>query len=132
MRRLLYLFAGCAAFWLLTALPARWLGGGDAAVACAGSAMLLCLVPAALTLAWASWALKQDGQQQLLVVVGGAGVRMFFALTAGLVLTQVVTFFQEQAVPFLLWLGAAYLFTLALEVGLILSGRPAPSGAQSK
>ena len=46
--------------------------------------------------------------------------------------TQVVPFFQEQAVPFLLWLGAAYLFTLALEVGLILSGRPAPSGAQSK
>jgi hypothetical protein len=132
MRRLLYLFAGCAAFWVLTALPARWLGGGDAAVACSGTAVLLCLVPAALTLAWASWALKQDGQQQPLVVVGGAGVRMFFVLAAGLVLTQMVPFYQEQAGPFLLWLGAAYLFTLALEVGLILSGRPAPSGAQSE
>lgn len=132
MRRLLYLFAGCAAFWVLTALPARWLGGGDAAVVDCGTAMLLCLVPATLTLAWASWALSQDGQQQLLVVVGGGGVRMFFVLAAGLLLTQLVPFYQERFVAFLLWLGAAYLFTLALEIGLILAGRPATGGVETK
>jgi hypothetical protein len=133
IRRLLFLFAGCAAFWLLTALPARMLGGGDAAVAYAGTAMLLCFVPAALALAWASWAMTQDSQQQLLVVVGGGGVRMFFVLLAGLLLTQYVPFFQERFAVFLCWLLAAYLFTLALEIALILASRSrSSSGVESK
>jgi hypothetical protein len=123
MRLVLFLFAGCAAFWLLTALPARMLGGGDAAVACSGTAMLLCFVPAALTLAWATWALKRDPQQQLLVVIGGGGVRMFFVLVAGLLLTQTVPFYGERSREFLFWLLAAYLFTLALEIVLMLAGR---------
>jgi hypothetical protein len=122
IRRLLILFAGCLAFWLLTALPARMLGGGDTAVAYAGTAMLLCFVPAALTLAWATWAMSQDAQQQLLLVVGGGGVRMFFVLVAGLVLTQFVPFYQEQA-GFLFWLLAAYLFTLTMEIVLMLASR---------
>jgi len=119
----LLLFAGCAAFWLLTALPARMLGGGDTAVVYAGTAMLLCFVPAALTLAWATWGLTQDSQQQLLVVVGGGGVRMFFVLLMGLLLVLSVPYFQEHPASFLLWLAVAYLFTLALEMALLLVGR---------
>ena len=122
MRRLLLLFAGSAAFWLLTALPARQLGGGDEAVAYSGTATLLCFVPAALTLAWAGWSLSQDSQQQLLLVVGGGGVRMFFVLVMGLLLTQYVPFYQERP-GFLFWLLAAYLFTLALEIVLMLAIR---------
>ena len=122
IRRLLLLLAGSAAFWLLTALPARQLGGGDTALAYSGTAMLLCFVPAALTLAWATWAVKQDPQQQLLLMFGGGGVRMFFVLLAGLLLTQYVPFYQEQA-GFLFWLLAAYLFTLTLEIVLMLAAR---------
>jgi hypothetical protein len=132
IQRLLYLFAGCAAFWLLTGLPARMLGGGEATVACSGTAMLLCFVPAALTLAWAGWAIHQDAQQLLLLVVGGGGVRMFFVLLAGLLLTSYVPFYQERAGEFLFWLLAAYLFTLALEMVLILAGRSKPRGVQAK
>ncbi len=132
MRSVLYLFAGCAAFWLLTTLPARMLGGGNAAVACSGTAMLLCFGPAALTLAWATWALQRDAQKQLLLVIGGGGIRMFFVLVAGLLLTQMVPFYQERPREFLFWLLAAYLFTLALEIVLMLAGRASPRGVQAK
>jgi hypothetical protein len=128
-RRLLLLFAGCAAFWLLAALPARHFGGGDLAVAYSGTALLLCFVPAALTLAWAAWAMRQDAQQQLLLVIGGGGVRMFFVLLAGLLLTQYVPFYREQT-AFLFWLLAAYLFTLALEVALLLAARSSAAGGK--
>jgi hypothetical protein len=132
IQRVLFLFAGCAAFWLLTALPARMLGGGDAAVACSGTAMLLCFVPAALTLAWAMSVSSQDAQQQLLLVVGGGGVRVFVVLVAGLLLTSYVPYFQERSSAFLFWLLAAYLFTLALEMALILAGRAGSKGIQAK
>jgi hypothetical protein len=131
MRRIVYLFAGCAAFWLVVALPARHLGGGDTAVAYSGTAMLLCFLPAALTLAWATWAMAQDGQQQLVLVVGGGGVRMFFVLVAGVLLSLYVPFFQERP-GFLVWLLVAYLFTLALEIALMLAGRPGAREAQPK
>lgn len=132
MQRVLYLLAGCATFWLLTALPARLLGGGDAAVAASGTALLLCLVPAVLTLAWATWVPQRDPQQQLLVVVGGGGVRMFFVLSAGLLLIELVPFYHERATGFLFWLLATYLFTLALEIMLMVAGRGNPKGIQAK
>ena len=96
--------------------------------------MLLCFVPAALTLAWASWGLTQDSQQQLLVVMGGGGVRMFFVLTVGLLLSQYVPYFEERATVFLLWVAAAYLWTLTLEIVLLLVGRSAADskGVESK
>jgi hypothetical protein len=131
MQRLLYLFAGCGAFWLLTALPGRMLGG-DAVMATSSTALLLCFVPAALTLTWALWAMQHEPQQQLLVVIGGGGVRMFFVLSAGLLLIQLVPFYQERASAFLLWLLAAYLFTLALEIVLLVAGRGSPKGIQAK
>lgn len=129
-RRLLLLFAGCAAFWLLTALPARLLGGGDRAVVYAGTALLLCFVPAALTLAWASWGLTQDAQQQLLAVLGSGGVRMFVVLLVGVFLSQYVPYYQERSSVFLLWLAVAYLFTLALEIAVLLAGRSKAADGQ--
>lgn len=110
-------------------MAARWLGDRETAVIYSGTAMLLCFVPAALTLAWATWAMKQDSQQQLMLVVGGGGARMFFVLLAGLLLTQYVPLYREQT-GFLFWLLAAYLFTLALEIGLMLAARS--TGADGK
>ncbi len=99
------------------------LGGGDTALAYAGTAMLLCFVPAALTLTWALWGLTQDSQQQLLIVIGSGGVRMFVVLVTGLLLTQYVPYFQERSTVFLLWVAVAYLFTLTLEIALLVVGR---------
>src|SRR5262249_27507959 len=87
MRRLLLLVGGTLAFWLLASLPFRAFDDdrarGTAAVAYAGTAVLLCLVPAALTLAWGGRALQQSPEQQLIMVLGGTGVRLFTVLAAG-------------------------------------------------
>jgi hypothetical protein len=125
-RRVLILVGGVAAFWLLLALPARHLGGGDEAVLQSGLAALLCLVPATAVLLWADWAFRQNPEQQMYAVLGGGGVRMFFVLSAGLVLGEVVGWFRGQ-VSFWAWLVLFYLFTLALEIGLMLKAGPKKS-----
>jgi hypothetical protein len=124
-RRLLLLVAGALAFWVVVALPARWLGGGDHAVAYLGTALGLCLVPAAATLYWAGRVAGQDPQQLPLVVLGGTGVRLFGVLLAGMGLYYGVAFFRERP-GFWVWLLLGYLFTLFLEMFLLLAGRPTP------
>ncbi len=124
IRRLLLLVSGSMAFWVLVGVPARLLGGGDDALACSGTALLLCLVPAALTLAWAGKALQGTIDQQLLLLLGGTGLRMFLVLGAAWLLYAWVPFYSA-ADGFWLWVLGAYLFTLALELALMLAGRPA-------
>lgn len=116
--RALLLVVASAVFWLLTALPARHLWGDLAAVH-AGVAVLLCLVPAVLTLLWAGWASRNDPRQALLTALGASGVRMFVVLVAALLLyTQVPPFRNEPT--FLGWVVAAYLFTLLVEIILLV------------
>ncbi len=123
IRRLLLLVGGCAAFWLLVGLPARHLGGGDAAMAYLGTALLLCLAPAIVTLVWGERALRQSADKQLILVLGGTGVRMAFVLLAGWAFFRYVPFYQRQP-SFLIWLVVGYLFTLALDMMVLLLGRP--------
>jgi hypothetical protein len=127
IRRLLFLVAGCVAFWLLVALPARHLGGGDAAVVFIGTALLLCLLPMTVTLVWGDRALRQPADQQLILVLGGTGARMGFVLLTGWTLYQWVPYYQLQS-RFLIWLVVCYLFTLALDMTLLLVGRPENAG----
>jgi hypothetical protein len=125
--RRLGLFIGASlAFWVLVAVPARRLWG-DIALTYSAVALGLCLVPAAATLAWAGWALHRSAEQQLLVVLGGTGLRMFTVLTAALVLYTRVEYFQREH-GFWVWVLVFYLFTLALEMGLVLAGRSAAGG----
>jgi hypothetical protein len=119
---LLLLFGGCAAFCLLVGLPARHLGGGDAALVYLATALALCLLPAVATLVYGERALRQSIDHQLILVVGGAGARMAFVLLAGWTLYQCVPYYQQSR--FLLWLAVAYLFTLALDMTLLLAGHP--------
>jgi len=128
MRRLLLLLAGCAAFWVLTALPARHLGGGDLALVYSATALALCLVPGILTILWASFALRGDGHEQLTMVLGATGLRLFGVALAGYVLFMQVPLFREQD-GFLVWLVVCYVFTLGLEMTLLLANRPKPGGA---
>lgn len=122
-RRLLFLVGGCAAFWLLVGLPARHLGGGDAAVVFLGTALILCLAPGIATLVWGERALRQAPDKQLLLILGGTGVRMGFVLLVGWMLYLWVPYYQRRN-EFLIWLVVGYLFTLALDVTLLLAGRP--------
>jgi threonine/homoserine/homoserine lactone efflux protein len=120
---LLLLFGGCAAFCLLVGLPARHFGGGDSALVFLATALGLCLLPAVATLVYGERALRQSIDHQLILVLGGAGARMAFVLLAGWMLYQYVPYYQQQS-GFLLWLAVAYLFTLALDMTLLLAGRP--------
>lgn len=96
----------------------------DVALVFSGVAALLCLLPAAGTLAWAAWGQGRSPEHQLYAALGGSGIRMFFVLGAGMLLTN-LTYFQQPG--FWMWVLAFYLFTLLLEVLLVLRGQPAPA-----
>jgi hypothetical protein len=130
IRRLVFLFSGSAVFWLLVGLPARHLGGGDAAMVFLGTALLLCLAPAAATLIWGEWALRQAPDKQLILVLGGTAVRMACVLSSGWGLYLWAPFYQRQD-GFLIWLLIGYLFTLALDMTLLVVGRTETQGPMS-
>ena len=88
-----------------------------------GVAVLLCLPPSALTLVWTRWAAKGPPEQQLLALLGGTTLRMGFVLLGGLLLAVTSVYFQQA--NFWIWLLLAYLFTLSLEMLLLLQRRPA-------
>jgi hypothetical protein len=119
-RRLTLLSVGCLAFGVLTAFPAAQLWGPamyvDAAVACG-----LCLLPTLAACAAADRAFRNSPQRQVLAFLGGSGLRMLVVLSAGLVLYLLVPYFKDQgAVLFWGWLLVFYLFTLGVEVALLL------------
>jgi len=133
MGRLLTLLTGAAIFWVVTAPPVQYLAGDEWALLFSGTALLICLVPAAVTLWWADHAFRQDPQGQVLAVLGGTGVRMFAVLVIALVLSLRVPPFKGNW-SFLVWLVVCYLFILALEIYLVLRGRsgssdPSPSSS---
>lgn len=121
-RRLVLLIAGSLVLWLLLAVPARYWWGDDTAVR-AGVALLLCLVPAVVTMLVTEWALARSAEQQLAAVLGSTGARMFLVLGAAFGLYQWAPYFGAGS--FLAWVVIFYLATLALEIGLLLSGRSA-------
>jgi len=114
---------GSLLFWVLAAVSVQYLDGSDATWAHSGTALLLCLVPGIATLLWASWAEQQDVGQQLTVLLGGTGIRLFGVAVVALYLYMHVPFYRHQD-GFLIWLVVCYLFTLALEIALLLTGRP--------
>ena len=120
-RRLELLVAGTLAFWAALAYPA-WHYGGLPAIIFSGVAMVLCLVPTATTLAL-SRRTGPDPTHLLMVVLGGTGIRMAAALGGGMGLFLSVPYFRDTA--FWVWVLLFYLFTLALEMGLLMAGRSA-------
>lgn len=123
-RRLLLLIGATAALWLVLALPARHLGSGDDALALSGTAALLCLVPGVATFAWTEAAGRHSPHRQVLVALAGSGIRTAVALGGGLALTLGVPYFRDRP-AFWGWLVVFYLGTLALDLLLLLTGRPA-------
>ncbi len=123
MKALLWLIAGTVTFWGLLTYPARLAWPDDPTFAWSTAAALLCLVPGALTLAWTTWAYKGQAQQQLVAVLGSTMVRMAVVVAGGLVLFLSVPAFAYQR--FWMFVIVYYLFTLALEMVLIVRAAPA-------
>lgn len=139
IRRLGALVAGIIAFWAVLAALV-WLlwdraidpesgPSREVALTFSGVAALLCLLPALGTLAWSAWGQQHSPEQQLYAALGGSGIRMFFVLGAGMLLTN-LPYFQQPG--FWMWVLAFYLFTLLLEVVLVLRGLPVSGGPQPK
>jgi hypothetical protein len=111
--------------WLVAVYPAIRLWGNDM-LPLSAIAMSLCLTPTLLTLLWGVWAQEQTPEQQLLMILGGTGVRLFIVLGVGLGLSLGVPYFQEANLyPFWTWVLVFYLFTLFLEVLILVLGRSA-------
>ena len=87
--------------------------------------MALCLVPTVVTFLWFSKTAAASPEQQLVALLGGTGVRLAVVLGAGLALRA--GFPETFSKAFFVWLMVFYLFTLFLEVSLLLSatkGKP--------
>lgn len=118
------MLAAPLALWVLLAVPVKYLADDENAWAHSGVAMLLCLVPAALTFVWADRTIRRDPQQGAMILLGSTGVRLFGVLVVALLLMNGVPLFSMGR--FLIWLVVFYLFTLALEMTLLLTGRTSP------
>ncbi len=123
-RRLVILIGGSLAFWMIVAALAR-MAQGNVAVAYSATALVLCLIPAAVTLAGATWAATQPADKQFNMVLVGTGVRLAVVIAGGFVLTEWVPYFRQPG-TLSLWafIGIFYAFTLALETGLTVIGTP--------
>jgi hypothetical protein len=128
-RPLLALTTACLACWALLAAPAVLIGGTTALV-CSAAALLICLLPALLTLAL-GWNMRERGPAyQLGLAAGGTGIRMLAGLGAAAALFFFVPYFDHQPQLFI-WVAVFYLLTLGLEIRILLAGltRPAENAA---
>lgn len=123
IKDLLWLVGGTVVFWALLTYPARLVWPEDPTFQWSMTAAVLCLVPTALTLAWTRWAYKGQAEQQLLAVFGGTAARMGVVIVVGMVLFLSIKEFEYQR--FWLFVIVYYLFTLALEMVLVVRGTAA-------
>jgi hypothetical protein len=107
------------ACWAVLAAPALFLGG-ETALVCSAAALIVCLVPALLTLGMTWGARTQSPIVGLSVALGGSGIRMAAALGASAALFFLVPYFHQPQL--FVWVAVFYLLTLALEVRILLVG----------
>jgi hypothetical protein len=119
--RLLSLAGACVVLWVLLAVPARQLGGGDEALVYSGTAALLCGAPMFVSAAVTIRVTRRDPRLAPIAVLGATGARMMVVLGGALLLTQAAPALRTQA--FWLWLAVFYAGTLAAEVVTLLTGR---------
>ncbi len=125
MTRRLGLFIACSlVFWAVTFGLALllWPDKQSVTLVCSPVAILLCLIPTFITLIFSFWGLNQTPENQLLVVFGGTGLRMFFVLGVGLLLMYSIPAIQNNHVSFWLWVLVYYLTTLAIEMTVVMRG----------
>jgi len=126
IRRVALLIVGAVAFWGLASQLAIWMGAGEFTRAYSATAMLVCLVPAVATLILAEWVSAGKSENLALASLGGGLFRMLVAGAAAILLPVRVEFFRQQD-GWLIWVVVCYLAVLALEVGVIVTGRQKPT-----
>jgi hypothetical protein len=103
------------------ALNDWWVDGGHLLYSTV--AAVLCLVPSAATLVWCDMVLGKTPEQQLAAVLGGTVVRMAVVISVGLVLFNgIPEVFGSNA--FWLWIIGFYLWTLTVEMAIVLRRQP--------
>jgi hypothetical protein len=118
-------------FWVVLAWPAQRLGG-DAALEYCTVAGLLCLIPGAATLMLVGWGERQQPGLLGMLMLLGSGIRMFAVLGAGLLICKVGLPGRESVDPagFWVWVLVFYLFSLAVEAGLVVAARQSSNPAE--
>jgi hypothetical protein len=114
--RLLLLVMGMTGVWLVLLYPTARLGGTDGVLASA-SALLLCLAPAAITLAWRSGVPERSPTDRLFRMVMSMLLRMTIVLGGGCGLYLLVPALNQLGLW--IWVLVYYLLALALETTLI-------------
>ena len=112
-----HLLAGSLLFWIAASGTGALVKGSEVLLPSV-PALLLCLVPAALTFWWATLAARSSIEAKMLAFVGGTALRMAVSLGGALVLYFLVPLCHQQV--FWLWVVLFYLFTLGLETALVL------------
>ena len=121
IRPILILIFGCFMFWAILAYPAfrLWATRGLIESSVAAS---LCLLPSLLILIWEALASGTRPQDYLWLTMGGTGIRMGMVLGLGLLIGVLNPNFQQPS--FLAWVLVFYLFTLALDIVVLLKVKP--------
>jgi len=117
LKRLMILIGATLCLWIILVIPARWAWGKET-VSQSGLAAFICLLPTALTLIWGSSAQRQSPERQLAMVLGSTGLRMITVL--GLALIAFLSIAELHSMGFWVWVLVFYLFTLALEMVLLV------------
>ncbi len=119
MRSAVWLIGGALGLWLVALYPG-WLLAGDLAIVQSGVAMLLCLLPALATLAWA---LKAGAfpETHLLATLGGSALRIVTVPAAACVFY--LGWPEVFTDNFWIWIALFYLVLLALETTLLVRNR---------
>lgn len=120
IRDLAWLIGSVVGLWIVTAIPAYYLGD-ETALMFAGVAVVLCLTPAVLTLVWAGRAIKGSAEQQLAAALGGMAVRMVVVVVGGMAFFHGVPGFMRGR--FWFWVIGFYLVILAVEINLVVARR---------
>jgi hypothetical protein len=128
MKPAVTLLSASFVLWLVLGVLASLIWG-DKALAQSGSACLLCALPAMGTLFWVSRVRDRRPVQQMAAILGGTGLRMFGVLLGGLALFALVPILNDAT--FWIWILVFYLFTLLVEMRLVLRGLAPPSEGKS-
>jgi hypothetical protein len=94
------------------------------------SAMVLCLVPAIVTLVLAERARRWPQHVQVAVLLGGTGIRMLVVAVAAIVLSRAVAALALET-GFIGWVIGFYLVTLAVEAYIVARCYSAPAGSSA-
>lgn len=123
MKSLGLLIGGGLLLWAVLLYPG-WLIWGETALAHSAAAWVLCVLPGAVTTAWALRR-EQTPELRVMAVLGGSGIRLAAALGGGLVLTELLP--ETFTKIFWLWVGVFYAVLLTLEVLLLIRQQKSPS-----